>query len=173
MPFFRFLCVHVRPFVIVASFLYLYVFVLVLQRFPYTKYPSTPSSLLHSKVMEVFVWFTERTFKRPNPFVLLITGLSRIFTVIIIEAVFFPYSVVTVIIAIPFPIAVTLPFSSTAATISLSDFQISFWASAFSGSILTFSSVDSPIFVSVSFSASIEIFSISTGIFTVTATVAV
>ena len=76
--------------------------------------------------MEVFVWFTERTFKRPNPFVLLITGLSRIFTVIIIEAVFFPYSVVTVIIAIPFPIAVTLPFSSTAATISLSDFQISF-----------------------------------------------
>ena len=76
--------------------------------------------------MEVFVWFTERTFKRPNPFVLLITGSSGVFTVIVIEAVFFPSSVVTVIITVPFPIAVTLPFSSTAATISLSDFQISF-----------------------------------------------
>ena len=137
------------------------------------KYPSASLMMFHCNVTEVFVCFTERALSLLKPVLLLIVGSSGTFTVIIMEAVIFPSSVVTVISAVPFPTAVTLPFSSVVATFSLSDFQISFCKSAFSGSIFTFNSVDSPIFVRVSFSASMVSFWISTGIFTVTETVAV
>ncbi len=40
-----------------------------------------------------------------------------------------------VIVAVPFPVAVTMPFLSTAATVSLSDIQVIFLFVAFSGSM--------------------------------------
>ena len=69
-------------------------------------------------------------------------------TVILHSAAFSPSSVVAVMVHVPLPTAVTLPFSSTIATLGLLEVHVTFLFAASSGDTVTVSCAVSPAFVS-------------------------